>query len=267
MPNFRARFACILALAVSIATSACVRKSTHEKALKALNDCQGNLSGCQAMSDDQVDQIAKLEAELVTERAARQKADTSLAGMRKDLSTTEKELAELRAQRAAAEKRLAAFRELTDRFRKLVDTGKLDVVFRNGQMVLKLPAGILFASGRADLSVEGKTALQEVLDILLEFKDRRFMVAGHTDNLPIKGRRFKDNWDLSTSRAVTIVQSMIEAGFEPANLAAAGYGEHDPVAPNDTEEGRQLNRRIEIILVPDLSELPTLEDEQPGDQS
>src|SRR5690606_11026132 len=144
-------------------------------------------------------------------------------------------------------------RQLRERFAKLVDTGKLDVAFRNGQMVLKLPSGILFASGKAVLSKDGQAALSEVLGILSEFKDRRFMVAGHTDTDPIRSRSFKNNWELSSSRAMSVVQFMIEAGFDPKNLAAAGYCEFDPVAPTDTEENKQLNRRIEIVLVPDLS--------------
>jgi chemotaxis protein MotB len=130
-------------------------------------------------------------------------------------------------------------------------------------MVLKLPSGILFASGQADLSKPGQQALTEVTNILLEFKDRRFVIAGHTDTVPIKSRKFKDNWDLSTNRALSVVQFMVAAGFPAKNLAASGYGEFDPVAPNDTEENKQLNRRIEIILVPDLSELPTLTGAEP----
>jgi chemotaxis protein MotB len=122
----------------------------------------------------------------------------------------------------------------------------------------------LFASGKADLSKQGKGALGEVTDVLVEFKDRRFMIAGHTDDVKIKTRKFKNNWDLSTARAISVVQFMIDAGFAAENLAAAGYGEFDPVAPNDTTDGRQLNRRIEIVLVPDLSELPTLTEEPAG---
>src|SRR5690606_10778419 len=130
------------------------------------------------------------------------------------------------------------------RFRALVDTGKLTVAFRNGQMVLELPSEVLFASGEAKLRSAGETALAEVLDVLGPFKDRRFLIAGHTDNVRIRSRVFKNNWYLSTARAVSVVEFMIEAGFEAKNLAAAGHGEFDPVAPNDTAENRQRNRRI-----------------------
>ena len=89
------------------------------------------------------------------------------------------------------------------------------------------------------------------------------MVAGHTDNQPIRTAEFKNNWFLSTARANSVVQFMIKQGFPAKNLAAAGYGEFDPVAKNDTDDNRELNRRIEIILVPNLEELPSLTGDQP----
>jgi chemotaxis protein MotB len=272
MPSLCRNFLAFATVLATLATAGCVRSSTHKKALADLASCQGDLGTSRTDRDARAQRVTELEGELVGLRsdrdqvaAARAESDQQRAALVKDLDATAKELGELRVQRAAAEKRLQAFRDLTDRFRKLVDTGKLDVTFRNGQMVLQLPAGILFGSGRADLSAQGKASLQEVLDILLAFKDRRFMVAGHTDNQPIRTRAFQNNWDLSTARAVTIVEFMIGAGFAPGNLAAVGYGEFSPVASNDGEDGRALNRRIEIILVPDLSELPNLAIAPAGD--
>ncbi|MEO1175125.1 MAG: OmpA family protein, partial [Myxococcota bacterium] len=89
-------------------------------------------------------------------------------------------------------------------------------------------------------------------------RDRRFLIAGHTDDQRIRTKRFPNNWHLSTARAVSVLEFFVDQGFTPNNLAAAGYGEFSPVAPNDSKENRALNRRIEIILVPDLSELPNL---------
>jgi chemotaxis protein MotB len=162
-------------------------------------------------------------------------------------------------QQARAEQRLAAYRALNEKFRQLVSTGALQVSFRNGQMVLQLPSEVLFASGRANLSRAGQQALGKVLDVLRSVRDRRFLIAGHTDDRKIRSRRFNSNWELSTARAVSVVQFMVANGFEPGNLGAAGYGAFDPVVPNDSPENMAKNRRIEIILVPDLSELPNLD--------
>jgi chemotaxis protein MotB len=239
----------ILVAAVLALTGCGVKKEVHQKTLDQLAATQAELEATRKQRDD-------LKRDLGVTEGERGK-------LQQGMKATEAELAELRKQREAAEKRLAAFRELKQRFAKLVDTGKLQVGFRNGQMVLKLPSGILFPSGQADLTKPGKDALTEVTNILLEFKDRRFVIAGHTDTDPIKSRKFKSNWDLSTARALSVVQFMIAAGFPATSLAASGYGEFDPVAPNDKEENKQLNRRIEIILVPDLSELPTLTGAEP----
>lgn len=173
-------------------------------------------------------------------------------------NASQAELRELRAEHDEAEKRLEAFQSLTAKFRKMIDSGRLAVVVRRGRMVVKLPAGVLFESGSAELSKDGVDALRDVAAILKQVRDRRFMVAGHTDNVPVGSPTspFMNNLDLSTSRALVVAQSLIKAGMNPAQLIAAGYGEYEPVADNRTEAGRRENRRIEIVLMPNFTEIP-----------
>jgi len=250
------------ALLIPLLLTACVKKSTHEKALAENKRLQGELSETQKKLADTEQslsaRIKELEQKLGIVSEDIKTKEGELGKVRGEKEATEAELAELRRQKEAAEKRIAAYKALQDKFRALVDTGKLQVVFRNGQMTLKLPSGILFPSGSADLSKDGQTAISDVVKILMEFKDRRFVVAGHTDIEPIKTAKFPNNWYLSTARANSVVQHMIKQGFPAKSLAASGYGENDPVAPNDKPEGREQNRRIEIILVPNLEELPSL---------
>jgi chemotaxis protein MotB len=125
-------------------------------------------------------------------------------------------------------------------------------------MIVEMPAGVLFPSGKADLSPRGLSTLQTVAGVLKDLRQRRFIVSGHTDNVPLgkagaPGTEYGDNWGLSTARALTVTRFLISSGMAPRTLAAAGYGEYDPVAPNKTARGRQQNRRIEIILVPILA--------------
>jgi chemotaxis protein MotB len=242
------------------AAAGCVKKSTHRAALAENARLTQQLAQTER---DLGNQIRGLQASLEHLQKSAANKDTELGKVRGEKAATEQELAELRRQRDAAEKRVAAYKALQEKFRALIDTGKLQVVFRNGQMSLKLPSGILFASGSAELSKAGQVALADIVRILLQFKDRRFLVAGDTDNQPIKTAGFKNNWYLSTARANSVVQFMIKQQFPAKNLAAAGYGEFDPVAGNDTEQGRELNRRIELILVPNLEELPSLTGAQP----
>lgn len=191
----------------------------------------------------------------------------SVEEMQGNLSATRTELESLIKQRAETAKRLAAFKDLTDRFKKMIDSGKLDVIIRDGRMVVKLPAGVLFDSGSAELSRDGELALMEVAIVLRHFEDRKFMVEGHTDNRPLESAasttRYRNNWELSAGRAVTVIQFMIEAKMKPENLLAAGHGEFDPVGDNKTAAGRQENRRIEIVLLPNVEELPAMPEDKP----
>jgi chemotaxis protein MotB len=115
---------------------------------------------------------------------------------------------------------------------------------------------ILFASGKADLTAEGRASLLEVGAGLATIVDRHFQVEGHTDNVPIRTSRFPSNWELGAARALVVLRALVDGGVPAGQLSAATYGELHPTASNDTEAGRKANRRIEIVVVPDLSTLP-----------
>jgi chemotaxis protein MotB len=215
---------------------------------------------------------ARADADLVectsvrdAEKSTRERTEQAAAATAAHLTATQSELDELRTQREEMDKRLAAFQAMTEKFRKMIDSGKLQVNIRRGRMIVKLPASVLFPSGSAELSKEGQAALNEVAGILKQFPDRRFMVAGHTDNVPIgTPSAFKNNLELSTARGLTVAQHLIGAGMSASRLFAAGYSEYEPVRPNSSEAGRQENRRIEIELLPNLAELPPLPGELEG---
>ena len=175
------------------------------------------------------------------------------------LADAKSRLEELRKQKAAAEARAATFRTLMERLRSMIDAGQLKVVVRDGRMLIALPNDVLFDSGKTNIKADGQTALAKVAQVLATIKDRNFVVAGDTDDVPIHTSRFPSNWELSTARAVEVTKFLIANGMRPQVLAAAGYGEFDPVAANDTPEHRAQNRRIEIVLQPNLSDLPSLD--------
>jgi len=138
----------------------------------------------------------------------------------------------------------------------MIDSGRLDVTFRRGRMIVELPAQVLFPSGSSELTGDGGKALADVAKVLRSLRSRRFIVAGHTDNIPVATPQFKSNWELSTARAVEVTKELVRGGLRPEQLVAAGYSEYDPVARNSNEKGRQKNRRIEIILEPRLAPMP-----------
>jgi chemotaxis protein MotB len=240
--------ALVALLLISSAGSGTYAYVTHRKLGVASADLSQKLDDCAKARDD--------------EKSAREASEKVAAATSSDLNATHAELDELRHQKEDADQRLAVFKSITDKFRKMIDAGKLKVEMHHGRMVVKLPAGVLFPSGSADLSKDGQTALTDVAHILKQFPDRRFEVAGHTDNVPVgPPSLFKNNLELSTARALTVASFLLGVGMNASKLSAAGYSEYQPIASNAHEAGRQENRRIEIVLLPNLSELPPSPDD------
>lgn len=101
-----------------------------------------------------------------------------------------------------------------------------------------------------------------MLSEVLANSELKIMIEGHTDNVPISTNKYKDNWDLSVHRATSIVREMVAANIDPKRIIAAGQGEHKPVASNKTQEGKQQNRRTEIVLEPRLDQLWKLTEDE-----
>jgi chemotaxis protein MotB len=210
---------------------------------------------------------AAKEAELAALQAEQQKLNDELANLLKDRSALKESterlqqaLLELNKRKVEAEKRVAEFRSLLAKFKNLIDSGKLQVKLVDGRMVLVLPTDVLFDSGSAKLSKEGVESVKAVTAVLKTLRERRFQVEGHTDNVPIKTAQYPSNWELSAARALGVVKAMTESGMPGEALSAAGYGEYHPAARNDSDAGKRENRRIEIVLVPDLAMLPGFEE-------
>jgi chemotaxis protein MotB len=202
---------------------------------------------------------SELEADLEAAQKQRTELEQRVATAGKDLKANQSELEELRKRRSDADKRLGMVKELTAKLQKMIDTGKLGVITRKGRMIVQMPAEVLFESGKAELSEDGKTTLREVATVLKSDPDRKLIVAGHTDNQPIKDSDFRNNWELSAARAVIVTELLVSAGIRPQNLIAAGYGQYHPVGDNRTNKGKQENRRIEIeIQPPELDALPQI---------
>ena len=135
-------------------------------------------------------------------------------------------------------------------------TDELSVYIKDGNVYVSLAEKLLFKSGSDVVDPKGKAALKSLAMVLNNTNDITVMIEGHTDNVPIKTASFKDNWDLSTARATSILRLLTkDYGFDPIRITASGRGEFHPVKSNDTVEGKAANRRTEIILSPNLSEI------------
>lgn len=139
------------------------------------------------------------------------------------------------------------------------EADELSIYLENGNVYVSLQDKLLFKSGSDVVDPKGLEALKTLTKILKSTEDIHVIIEGHTDNVPIKTKQYKDNWELSTARATTIVRLLTENnGFDSNRITASGRGQFHPVQTNETEEGRAANRRTEVILSPDLKELYTL---------
>ena len=244
----------------------CVTQSTYD-ALKAEND---KTVAALSQRDKELDETRKalkaeeakaaaLGAKMAQLEAALGDTKAALGDTQKDKSALENALLELKKRKAESEARIAEFRALLDKFKGLIDSGKLKVSIKEGRMVVALATDILFPSGSSTLSKEGLPAIVEVAQLLTSIPDRKFQIEGHPDNVPSKNRT---NWELGSARALSVLKAMTDAGMPPERISAASFGDTKPAKSNDTAEDRAANRRIEIVVVPDLSSLPGFDELQ-----
>jgi chemotaxis protein MotB len=182
------------------------------------------------------------------------------------LTATQAKLKAVEDEKARAESSLAISNaqkeKLAQSLERQIKEGQVEISELRGKMTVKLKDKVLFASGSASLGKEGKKALDAVADAFKDLHDRNVVVAGFTDNMPVgKAGPFKDNWDLSTARAVAVVRYLASKGLEPSMLGAIGFSQYRPVVPNTSPANRSLNRRIEIGLtsadyIPPTVEVP-----------
>jgi chemotaxis protein MotB len=184
-------------------------------------------------------------------------------GLAQSQAITDDQKAQLEeAQRAMqeAQERRKLLDDLQGKLKRMIDAGHLKVATRHGRVVLQLHNDVLFDKGEVEVKPAGRQAVAEIAATLRGVAGRRFQVAGHTDTealTPETQKKFPTNWELSTARAIAVVKLLTAEGVDPTMLSAAGYGPYDPVASNGAAEGQAKNRRIEIVLVPNVGSLVT----------
>ncbi|MCK4912807.1 MAG: OmpA family protein [Candidatus Omnitrophica bacterium] len=165
-------------------------------------------------------------------------------GRRSDLEKIETLESELDSLRDAGEL-------LRSRLSKEIEEEKVRLTMAEKGLVITFVAEVLFDSGKAKLRGQSLSILDKVIRILKEeVPGNKIGIEGHTDNEPIKHSRWKSNWELSSQRALSVVHYLEKRDIFPRRLSAIGYGEHQPIASNDLVEGKQLNRRVEIVILP-----------------
>lgn len=241
-------------------------ESEHANEKKAHAGTQGELDASKHRIGELIAELQKMGVNVDELNERLQQEGTVNERLAADLDETKRALDEYKQRAAQLERIKKRFEVLRSKLEKLTNLG-LKVQIRHNRMVISLPGDVLFASGRDDLRDEGVTVLGAVADVIRgdeQLSKRYFQVAGHTDNKPLRSNpKFVDNWGLSAMRARQVLVYLVAptapekggGGLDQRHLHAAGYGETDPVADNGTEEGRQANRRVELVLMPDVEEM------------
>jgi len=234
------------ALVTLCAAAGCVSQGEFDKLQSEKNQ---EIASLQSSRSGLEQQVGNLE----NQRASLEKQKDSLT---KEKYSLTQQVAELEAQRArlqASEKQVEArYDKLRADLSEEVKKGQLQIRELEGKLTVDVAEQLFFDSGRATLKDTGKQVLQKVADSLKSYEDKAIRIVGHTDNVPISGglqKVFPSNWELSAARATTVVRFLQDNGIPPERLVATGRAEYAPVAPNDSAEGRQKNRRIEITLI------------------
>lgn len=241
---------CILAMTVGLTGCAMNWKTVRERQLEVeAQQLKGRLTEAEQARKELLRSQDKMQEELARLQDERAREIQRL--------TEEKHLA---AQEAAREKEeeaqdlVRAKEQLAQSLQKELGDARAKLAMTERGLVLTFLDEIFFDSGKAQVKPDGLETLQKVAQVLKEtVPDSPVAVEGHTDNEPIRYSSWRSNWELSSARALAVVHFFIQdEGIDPKRLRGVGYGEHQPVASNETAEGRRQNRRVEVVILPKL---------------
>jgi chemotaxis protein MotB len=193
-------------------------------------------------------ELAKLKADYEKKLAEMQ---ARLAGMANELSEIKK-LSE--SQKAELDRMSSQAGELEKQLEDEIKKGEIRLKRMHEKLIINIDDKISFDSGQAELKKGVLNALDKIARILSNYPENSIMVEGHTDNVPINTKRFQNNWQLSTERALAVLNYLLKnTKLDPVRFAAAGYGEYQPIVSNDSPENKALNRRVDIVVMPRLA--------------
>jgi len=254
-------------------------QTERDKAVDDYNKISSRYNELQNAQEDlikgNVKETQRLLSELQTAQENLQKKEDLLRQLGQNLDTKKATLDQLTFELEKKNARMAELEKILDTQKKIVQDLKnkvseallgfenngLTVTMKNGKVYVSLDEKLLFKSASWDIDVNGKNALKKLANVLEKNPDIQVMIEGHTDNVPYNpgNSQLKDNWDLSVKRATTVIRVLLEGSkIDAKRLTASGRSQYLPVDDRNTSDGRQKNRRTEIILTPDLTELYNL---------
>ena len=229
----------VLVAAMATLTS-CVSKKKYEDALT------------RAAADKQA-----LESQLADAQSENQKLQGEFSELEKNLNMSKQEISDLSKTIATNNEKIQGLQSAITEVFDDYNPSDINVQERGGKLYITLSNSVLFDAGRDKLTEASADLIGKMAEVFMKNKDLNVMVEGHTDSDPVKihKNKYKDNWALSAARALSVVRAMEEAGVPTSRLTATGKGDTEPIATNDTKEGKEKNRRTEFVIVPDTDGL------------
>ncbi len=271
---------------VALAATGCVSKKKYAalnadyKSLQseynttqlALTECQTGGKSLQAMladarkgNDDLQKNYAELQNLLNQSMANNSQGNVNISKLVDEINASNKYIKQLIEAKSKSD---SLNMVLTNNLTRSLSSSELrdvDVKVLKGVVYISLADNMLFRSGSYQISDKAMDILSKIAKIIKDYKDYDVLIEGNTDNVPISRTNIRNNWDLSALRASSVVQVLQDKfGVDPSRLTAGGRGEYNPIATNSTPEGRQLNRRTQIIITPNLDQFMDLIDKAPS---
>ncbi len=275
--------------AILMLFSSCVTK-------KSLLDCQNEknalMTKYEQAKDDLADTKAKLAAaqariQSLTEQLAQQKADQAALQQSLDKSLTNTGAGNVNISKLVDQinesnqyiRHLVEVKSKSDSLNMVLTNNltrslskeelkEVDVQVLKGVVYISLADNMLYKSGSYEINDRAAETLSKIAKIIMDYKDYDVLIEGNTDNVPISRENIRNNWDLSCLRASSVVQALQnQYGVDPKRLTAGGRGEYNPLTGNDTELGKQRNRRTQIIITPKLDQFMDLIDKAPDEET
>ena len=246
-----------LSTAKSILQNDVTALTEKRKKLQTLYDELSQSSASQL--DAKANEILALSNQLNEKENALITENTRLEKVKSELASRSERVKQLEALIAAKEAKMQSLKTAVSNALQNFEGKGLTVHRKNGKVYVSMENKLLFSSGSWAVGNQGKSAVMELAKVLKQNSDIEVLIEGHTDNVPYVGNNaIKDNWDLSTKRATAIVRILLQNKVNPKMLTAAGRGEFLPVVTNTSTEGKAKNRRIEVILAPNLDTINEL---------
>lgn len=273
-------------LAVAVAAALCLTgcvsskkynrlQADYEASQKALTETRGNvttleqlLKDARARNEELKQNYADIQAALAASIKNNSQGNVNISKLVDEINASNAYIKQLVAAKDRSDSLSMVLTNNLTRSLSRDDLRDVDIKVLKGVVYISLADNMLYKSGSYQISDRAMGILGKIAKIITDYKDYDVLVEGNTDNVPISRPNIRNNWDLSCLRASSVVQALQnDFGVNPSRMTAGGRGEYNPIGDNDTAAGRQLNRRTEIIITPNLDQFMDLIDKAPDTDS